>query len=821
MFRNYLRVAWRSIVKNKVFSVVNILGLSLGIAVSLLLWQYIHQEQTYDQFHGDYQQVYRVTTHWGDDPKSDIYATTPPPLRDVIQAEVPEVRQAARAFKWNDSTMRLPKEEVGGRDVSFRETNIYIVDPNFLEVLDFNIIQGDGATAFQDLQGMVLTKATAIRYFGQQALDNKEVIGKTILFGGSQTARQVTAVVDPPSNTHFQFDMLVNANFGYKEIINQPNWAWNVMHTYLKVSPEALDRLDGRSNLQAKLSAIAEKYGRPFMAKSEIGVGPEDAIFDYRLQALSDIHLNSNYLREHQPNGNATMITILSTIALLVLFLACINFMNLSTAQASKRAKEVGIRKTLGSGRGHLIGQFLLESLTYSLIAGVLAFGLAEIFRTPFALISGKSIPADWLLQPWLWQSSLVLLLTVGLISGSYPAFFLSSFRPIDVLKGKLGFAKGGAIGFRNALVVFQFVISIGLIISTLLVGQQMSFIRSNQKGFDKENVLVINNDKEVREQWESFKRSLESETSVLDASFSTGIPFQPFKDMRDFRVEGANTSQGITWFRADPNFVPTLGLEIKEGRSFQPEMGTDSTAIVLNEAAVRSLGLQNPVGQYIVKNQGAPDEEKLQVIGVVQDFNFESYYNEIKPLAIQYYFPDFQRDYVAIRLAAGQTDAGMAAVKATWNEFQPGNPLVFSFLDQDFDALFRADQRLGRTLGVFTVLAIVIACLGLFGLSVFNTERRAREIGIRKVLGASSRQIVQLLSKEFTRLVIVALLIAMPLSYWFISEWLEGFPVQMAIPVWVFVMAGLGVISLAWFTVGLQSLKVAVADPVKSLKEE
>lgn len=821
MFRNYLRVAWRSIVKNKVFSVVNILGLSLGIAVSLLLWQYIHQEQTYDQFHGDYQQVYRVTTHWGDDPKSDIYATTPPPLRDVIQAEVPEVRQAARAFKWNDSTMRLPKEEVGGRDVSFRETNIYIVDPNFLEVLDFNIIQGDGATAFQDLQGMVLTKATAIRYFGQQALDNKEVIGKTILFGGSQTARQVTAVVDPPSNTHFQFDMLVNANFGYKEIINQPNWAWNVMHTYLKVSPEALDRLDGRSNLQAKLSAIAEKYGRPFMAKSEIGVGPEDAIFDYRLQALSDIHLNSNYLREHQPNGNATMITILSTIALLVLFLACINFMNLSTAQASKRAKEVGIRKTLGSGRGHLIGQFLLESLTYSLIAGVLAFGLAEIFRTPFALISGKSIPADWLLQPWLWQSSLVLLLTVGLISGSYPAFFLSSFRPIDVLKGKLGFAKGGAIGFRNALVVFQFVISIGLIISTLLVGQQMSFIRSNQKGFDKENVLVINNDKEVREQWESFKRSLESETSVLDASFSTGIPFQPFKDMRDFRVEGANTSQGITWFRADPNFVPTLGLEIKEGRSFQPEMGTDSTAIVLNEAAVRSLGLQNPVGQYIVKNQGAPDEEKLQVIGVVQDFNFESYYNEIKPLAIQYYFPDFQRDYVAIRLAAGQTDAGMAAVKATWNEFQPGNPLVFSFLDQDFDALFRADQRLGRTLGVFTVLAIVIACLGLFGLSVFNTERRAREIGIRKVLGASSRQIVQLLSKEFTRLVIVALLIAMPLSYWFISEWLEGFPVQMAIPVWVFVMAGLGAISLAWFTVGLQSLKVAVADPVKSLKEE
>ena len=821
MLKNYFTIAWRSIAKNKVFSFVNILGLSLGIAVSLLLWQYIQQEKSYDQFHNDYESVFRLTTHWGDDPQANIYATTPPPLRDIIQSEIPEVAEVARAFKWNDSTMRLPKEETEGKAVFFRETSIYIVDPNFLEVLDFNLVQGDKSTALQELESLVLTKATAIRYFGQEAVDKQEVLGRTILFGGSQTARKVTALVDPPANTHFEFDMLVNANFGYKGIIDQQNWAWNIMHTYVKVQREVLTQATGKTNLQKKLTTIADQYGRPFMENADFGNLPENSVFDYKLQALSGIHLHSNYLREHQPNGNATMVTILSTIALLILFLACINFMNLSTAQASKRAKEVGIRKTLGSGRGRLIGQFLFESIGYSLLAGIVAFGLVEICRTPFAMISGKLIPSDWLFQPWLWQYSLVLLVLVGLISGSYPAFFLSSFRPIDVLKGKLSFARGGAVGFRNTLVVFQFVISIGLIISTLLVSQQMSFIRTNQEGFDKENILVINNDREIREQWESFKNILKAESTILDASFSTGIPFQPFKDMRDFRLEGTTTSQGITWFRADADFNATLGLEIIAGRSFQREMGTDSSAIVLNESAVRTLGLENPIGQYIIKNDGAPDEEKLKIIGVAKDFNFESYYNDIKPLAIQSYFPDFQRDYVAIRLAAGQTEAGIAAVQKSWEQFQPGNPLVFSFMDQDFDALFRADQRLGRTLGIFTVLAIIIACLGLFGLSTFNTERRAREIGIRKVLGATTGQIVQLLSKEFTRLVLFALLIAIPLSYWFMQQWLEAFPLRMTMPVWVFFMAGCGALFLAWITIGMQSFKVAVANPVESLKEE
>lgn len=821
MFQNHLNMALRRLFKNKIFSLINISGLSLGVAVSLLLWQYIHQERTYDQFHADHERVFRVTTHWGDDPQADIYATTPPPLRDAIHAEIPEVEQVARAFKWNDSTMRLPKEDTDGQEVFFRETKIYIADPNFLQVMDFNLVQGDKSTALEELESLVLTRETAERYFGKTAVANQEIIGRTILFGGNRTVRKVTAVVDPPANSHIDFDMLVNANFGYKGIIEQKNWAWNVMHTYIKVNDQVVDSEQGINNLQAKLNGIADTQGRAFMQTGEIGRLPEESLFEYRLQALSDIHLHSNYLREHQANGNATVVGILSTVAWLILLLACINFMNLSTAQASKRAKEVGIRKTLGAGREYLVSQFLLESLAYSVIAGIIAFGLVEICRGPFALISGREIAADWYMQPWLWQSSVLLLLLVGIVSGSYPAFFLSSFKPIEVFKGKIGIGKSGALGFRNALVVFQFVISIGLIISTLLVGQQMSYVRSTQQGYSKENVLVIDNDKEVREQWESFKGSLLGETSILEASFSTGVPFKPFKDMRDFRVEGSTQSQGITWIRADDTYDDALGLDVLEGRGFDRNMGTDSTALILNEAAVHVLGLEDPIGKVIIKNAGAPDEERLQIVGIVRDFNFESYYNEIKPLAIQNYFPDYQRDYISIRLAAGKAEEGLAAVQTIWDRYQAGDPLVYSFMDQDFDALFRTDQRLGRTLSMFTILAILIACLGLFGLSTFNTERRAREIGIRKVLGASAGQIVQLLSKEFTLLVGVALLIAAPLSYYFISQWLTTFPVQMAIPIWVFVAAGLGAISLAWLTVGLQSFQVASADPVDSLKEE
>ena len=820
MFKNYFKVAFRNLVKNKRYTFLNITGLAIGIACCLLIVFYVLDELSYDQFHQDAHRIYRINTYWGDDPQSNIYATTPPPLYTIVKQEVPEVEAVARAFKWNDSTMRLPKDDEEGEDeVIFRETEIYIVDPEFLQVLDFNIILGDATTAFQEVASIVLTKETALRYFGEEALQTGEVIGKTILFGGTQTPRYVTAVVDPPKNTHFPFDMLVNINFGYREIAEINNWAWNVMHTYVKLREQTHNDPEKLKEVQNKFSQMAENYGKPFMLQESRMA--DNVIFDYRLQPVTDIHLHSHLLREHVPNSSVMVVYVLSAIALFIVLLACINFMNLSTAQSAKRAKEVGVRKVLGSHKKHLIGQFLCESMMYSLLAFLLALGLTEAFRVPFNNITGKQLVFDWIHQPWLMVMIGVGMLLVGLLAGSYPAFYLSGFQPLAVLKGKFINSQGKAVNLRNGLVVLQFVISIGLIICTFLVFQQLQFMQNKNLGYERENVLVIKNDREVQDRWQEFTKALQQQAGVADASFTTGIPFQPIRDMRDFRLEGTTSGIGINWFLIDENYIPTLGLEMVEGRNFQQDMTSNGEGLLLNETAVKILGIENPVGKMIIKNAGADDEERLQVLGVVKDFNTESFHNTIKPLAFQYYRPDFLSDYVAVRLQKGNVMDAVQQVENIWKLFEPENPLVYSFLDQDFDALFRSEQRLGKVLGVFTFLAVFIACLGLFGLAAFMTEQRTKEIGIRKVLGASVSNILALLSKDFIRLVLIAFLMAVPLAYYAIHEWLKNFAYRVEIGIWTFIIAGVAALLIAWLTVSYQSIKAALMNPVETLRNE
>ncbi len=820
MIKNYLKVAFRNLVKNKLYSFLNISGLAIGIASCLLIIFYVLDELSYDQFHQEAHSVYRINTYWGNDPQSSIYATTPPPLYSIIKQEVPEVEAVARAFKWNDSTMRLPKDDEEGEDeVVFRETEIFIVDPEFLQVLDFNIILGDATTAFQEQASIVLTKETALRYFGEEALQSGEVIGKTILFGGNQTPRYVTAVVDPPENTHFHFDMLVNINFGYREIGDMNNWVWNVMHTYVKLNEEAHNDPEKLKEVQKKFSQIAENYGKPFMLQESRT--PDNVIFDYKLQPVTDIHLHSHFLQEHEPNSSIMVVYILSAIALFIVLLACINFMNLSTAQSTKRAKEVGVRKVLGSHKSHLIGQFLSESMIYSLLAFLLALGLVEAFRMPFNTITGKHLTFDWMHQPWLISMIGIGIVGVGLLAGSYPAFYLSSFQPLTVLKGKFTNDKGKALNLRNGLVVFQFVISIGLIICTFLVFQQLQFMQNKNLGYERENILVIKNDREVQDKWQEFTQALQQQPGVAHASFTTGIPFQPMRDMRDFRVEGAATGMGINWFLIDENYIPTLGLEVVEGRNFQENMASNREGLLLNEAAVKVLGLENPVGKIIIKNAGADDEERLQVLGVVKDFNTESFHNSIKPLAFQYFRSDFVSDFVAVRLQKGKVMDAVQQVENTWKQFEPENPFVYSFLDQDFDALFRSELRLGKVLGIFTSLAVFIACLGLFGLAAFMTEQRTKEIGIRKVLGASVGNIVTLFSKDFVKLVLIGFFLAIPLAYIAMQQWLENFAYRIEIEIWTFIIAGVTALLIAWLTVGYQSLKAALRNPVDSLRNE
>ncbi|MEM9829178.1 MAG: ABC transporter permease [Bacteroidota bacterium] len=811
MIKKYFTLALRHAYRQKFQTTINVVGLAVGIATTLLITWYVMDEMSYDQFHQDAERVFRITTNGG---KLYHLATTPARLATIIEQDIPEVEAVARVFTWNHSTMRLPDEET---EKVFRETSIYIADSTFLDVLNFNVIAGD-TRALDAPNSLVLTKATAERYFGTGSVERGEVLGKEILFGGNRWAREVTGVIDPPSATHFPFDMLVPTT-GYEELVNNDNWSWNFLYTYLKVQPDVADNPERMASLADKLDQIVEQHAKPYLGKSAFS-SEESTDLSYELQAVTDIHLYSDLLREHQANGSISTVYTLVTVAILILLLACINFMNLSTAQASRRAKEVGVRKVLGSPRQHLIYQFLLESLIITLVAMIIALGTVEALRIPFNALTGKELVFDWLNHPALVVSIVGGLLLVGLIAGSYPAFYLSAFRPVSVLKGQTASSlRTGKL--RNLLIVFQFAVSISLIITTGLVIQQLRFIQTEDIGYDRENVLVVKNDKEIQDRWEDFKAALLSQSNIKQVSFTTGVPSQPNNIVRDIHLEGTDHGDGMQWLLIDPDYVTTLGLELVAGRNFEQGRASDREGLLLNETAAKALSLTDPVGKIIIKNRGADDEERLQVLGVVKDFHTESFDSRIKPIVFGNFSPTFLSDYIAVRLTSGNVADGVEQVNAVWSQFEPNNPFVYSFLDQDFDRLFRAEQRLGSVLSVFTALAILVACLGLLGLASFVASQRTKEVGIRKVLGASVQQITYLLSKDFIRLVLVAFVVAAPVSYWLATQWLENFAYRTEIGVGIFVLAGVAAILIAGLTISFQSVKAALANPVDSLRDE
>lgn len=819
MFRNYLIITLRNMLKNKFYTLINVLGLALGICSSLFIAWYVMDELSYDDFHQDAERAFRLTTNGG-----EYYhlATSPPPLAEAVKSSIPEVENVARAFTWNHSTMRLPLEEDQSQEKVFRETRIFIVDPEFLEVLDFNLIAGEAETALKTPNALIVTKATAERYFGEGAVEEGEVMGKEILFGGSRAARVVSGVVDP-GPTHFPFDMLV-APTGYQEIMDADNWGWNIMHTYLKVQPGVVDDPQKMADLKDKLDQIVAQHARPAMDAAE--AGPEqNTQLAYELQPVGDIHLRSDLLREHEANGSIDTVYVLTIVATLIILLACINFMNLTTAQATRRAKEVGVRKVLGSPRNHLVFQFLLESVLVSGIALLLALGTVELLRLPFNTLIGKQLTFDWLHHPTLLASVGLGFILIGLLAGSYPALYLSAFRPISVLKGKLN-ASVGVGRLRNILITFQFVVSIGLIIVTALVVQQLHYIQTKDIGYDRENVLVIKNDREIESRWKDFKAVLQQQSGVKDVSFASGAPLQTggrsTAVIRDFQVEGTNRGDGMQWNRIDEDYIATLKLEVIAGKSFQDDMSSDyDHGALLNEAAAEVLGLEDPVGKRIIRNKGENDEQLLEIIGVVKDFNTSSFAQPVKPIVMQYYEPSYLSDLVLVRLQAGDIPEAVKQVENTWAQFEPDNPFVYSFLDQDFDQAFRAEQRLGNVLKVFTGLAILVACMGLLGLVAFVTAQRTKEIGIRKVLGASVVQINHLIARDFLLLVLIAFVIAAPLSYWAVERWLNHFAYRTEIGIGIFVLAGLAATFIAWLTISIQSVKAAIANPVDSLRDE
>lgn len=805
MIKNYLKITLRNLVHQKLYTFLNILGLSIGVASCLLILLYVYHELSYDTIHEKADRIYRVGLN-GKIAEQEIFTTTTtPPLAFTAVEEFPEVENATRVYTgWESQVIRYGETVIS-------EEKVYLVDSTFLEVFSFPIIAGDPATALIEPNSVVIPADVARKYFGDE-----DPLGKTLLMGTEKAPHVVTGVLAPlPDNSHMHFNML--RAMSTMEYSRSQSWFNNSFFTYLLLhkgaSAEAVD---------TKLAGLVEKYVGPEI-QQYMGVSLQDFLqqgnkYGYFLQPLLDIHLHSNLKDEMEPNGDVTYVYIFMAIGFFIILLACINFMNLATARSANRAKEVGVRKTLGSMRFHLIRQFLSESVLLSLIATMLALVAAWLLLPPFNNLAGKEISPNLFFQPWFLLSLLGLMLAVGMLAGSYPAFYLSSFRPVEILKGKL---KAGmkSSGIRNGLVVFQFFVSITLIICTLLVYEQLEYTRTKNLGFEKENVVVVNGVWRLSEgEQEALRQDLTSQSSIVSASISNNVP-PGVNNTTIFRKKGTEQDILISTYNVDYEHLPTMKIELREGRNFSRDFPTDTAAVLLNEAAVREFGFDNPLNEEILYFGGEQGQhQNLKVVGVFKDFNYETLRNNIRPLALKL---TTTGSSISVRTASGSIATTLGTIEQIWDQHAPEEPFQYSFLDEDFDALFRAEQRLGQVFSVFTGLAILVACLGLLGLAAFMAEQRTKEIGIRKVLGASITSVVLLLSKDFTKLVIIAFGLAIPLAYFIMHSWLKGFAFRISIGPGIFIVAGVSALLIAWLTVSWQSIKAASANPVKSLRSE
>ena len=809
MIRNYLKVAWRNLLKNKAFSIINIMGLSIGIAVCFVIMLYVQDELSYDRFNVKADRTYRIafkaTINGGKINESNVM----PPVAAALQRDYPEVEEVTRINEGG-------KPKIVYKDKSFKDDRVGLVDSNFFSVFTISFINGNPKTALIEPHAVVVTKEFAHKFFG-----NEDPMGKliTITGGTDQTPCKITGVVNKiPPASHFHFDLFVSlSSLPYAK---DPSWMGSGMFTYL-----VLKKGYDYKKLEAKFPAMVEKYMGPqiqqAMGLSLSQFRTKGNELGFVLQPLTKIHLAnypSNY--EMEPGGDISYVYIFGAVALFMLLIACINFINLSTASASKRAKEVGVRKTMGSGKMQLIKQFLLESLLITFIALLVAGILVQIALPAFNSISGKHLLPGFSIARL--SGILLLGLTVSLLAGLYPAFYLSSFQPIATLKGKLRVGTKN-YGLRSSLVVFQFFISVSLIIGTLIVYQQMKYIRNKKLGYNKEHLLVITNSYQLGKNEKVLRDELLKDTRVLNVTISGYRP-AGYSDNNNALGYPEGKEDEITKsveYKIDERYIPTLGIEMAAGRNFSQQFSTDSLAMILNETAVKAFGFKNnqeALGKRIVRqNSDRGTNIPYTIVGVVKDFHFKSLHEAISPL-LMVLNPE---SGLIIKTTGSDVSGLLAMIKAKWKNFGPEDPMDYGFMDDMYNKTYAAEQRTGTILNMFAVLTILVACLGLFGLATYTAQQRSKEIGIRKVLGASAAQVTSMLSKEFLKLILIACLIAFPLSYWAMHKWLEDFAYRTTISSWTFVVAGVVALSIALITVSFQAIKAAVANPVKSLRTE
>ncbi len=815
MFNNYWKVAIRSLLKRKGYTLINILGLATGMAVCGLIVLFIRSELSYDDFQPNGDRVYRLVLDRRYPGRTTSYAIIPASIGDAVRKELPEV---AAKTGFQDATNN-GKLFIKAGDKSFEETHVLQADSNFFRVFPTGMVEGDPITALQKPFTVVLTEQTAKRYFGTSAA----AMGKVLETEGNQHFTVTAVCADMPDNSHMTYDLLISAaSFPLRE----PNYVGFSDYTYLLLNKDADPAV-----LESKLPMIVEKYvsgvisrsfGMSYQQFQAAGNG-----YHYYLQPLRRIHLTSDLEAELRPNGSIRAIYIFGIIAVFILCIACINFINLSTARSVERAKEVGIRKTFGSEKRALVLQFLVESVLVSLLSVLLSFLLMWLLLPLFNQLSGK----DLSLQPYLEPVRLGLLLLfgalIGLVAGVYPAFVLSSFQPIKVLKGKLKSNRYGA-ALRNGLVVFQFAISIVLIVCTITVNRQMQFMLGDRLGFRKDHIIEVERTDLVGNQTKAFRDQLAAIAGVEMVSGTNNLPGgQGFfgTTFRPYAGHQSVTGRGII---VDDRFAGLLGLEMKEGRFFSRDFPTDSLAMVLNESAVAALGLKEPiVGSRLTSPDGlfnAPDgtPNVYTVIGVVRDFNYQTLHQAIAPL----FFADVTKfgnvtPLTAIRVKGDQFSSALQAIQQTWRQFVPNRPFHYSFLDQRLADQYRSEQTIRRIFTVFSALAIFIACIGLLGLAAYATQQRLREISIRKVLGAGAGSIAGMLSVDFLRLVTISAVVAVPFSWIAMHAWLQSFVYRVSLSWWIFVLAWALSLAITLLTTGYQAIRAALTNPVNVLRSE
>ncbi len=825
MFSNYLKIAWRNLLRNRVNSFINIAGLAIGIACVILILFFVQDELRYDRFFKQADRIYQVNINGNLDGNEFLTSNTPPPLGKALVDEFPEIETYTRIHRPGDIVVRYEEEKQ--TENYFTEKDILAVDSNFLQVFTYQLKEGDPATCLQKPNSIVLTEQTAKKYFG-----NSPALGKKLLFDNERTAYTVTGLMhNIPSQASWQFDMLASIS-SYPAVKRFSwSWVWLQVDTYVKLRDKVSADKASLAKLEAKFPAMVKKHAAT--AFNRIGQPYDEFIkkggkWDVHLQPLTSVHLYSADIGGRLTTlGNIKYVYIFSIIALFIIILACVNFMNLSTAQSAIRAKEVGIRKVLGSVKTQLVKQFLTEAMLYSLIATIIALVLVALLLNPFNAITGKTLSFNLLFSNNIWVFVLALLILTGLVAGSYPAFYLTAFKPVAVLKGmKIYQSHLGHNFIRNGLVVFQFTISIALIICTIIVFKQLQFAQSKNLGFSKENIIVIANSDRLGNKGESFRQELTKLPGVMNATVSTGIPTK--ENFGDFYVPeptgvDEHLAKDITLssFIVDYDFVLTLGIQLLKGRNFSQDFN-DSLSVILNEEAVKQIGWKDPVGKYL--NYPGNNNQRFKVIAVAKDFNTQSLRTVVAPFALFHSTSktyDLGISYVSVRVKPGDISHNLAKLAGTWKDFAPNTPFDYSFLDSEFDALYRSEKRMGTVFGIFTILSIFVACLGLFGLAAYTAERRTKEIGVRKVLGASVQGLVLLLSKDFVKLVLLAAVIAFPIAWWGMSKWLEDFAYRITIGWWVFIVAGIIALLIALFTVSFQAIKAAVKNPVKNLRTE